>query len=208
MGVDLNHLTARERCLRSFFLVTITNEKQWGKSSFSGSSKLTFSNKSIFFNTMYICTLYMQFSELSIVWWMNYSALHINLDCDLAIASLFYLFWKYKHAWVLTNHISQISKAASSATFSILINCYHTSYRHIFEIQINFIFNLSKNEGFFLLQLLRRAWKCENVISVYTKNVQQETKMSFRLTVFQTMSCFVDGKEELTSWFWIVRMAI
>jgi len=46
------------------------------------------------------------------------------------------------------------------------------------------------------------------VISVYTKDVQVETKMSFRLTVFQKMACFVDGKEELILWFWMVRMAI
>lgn len=110
------------------------------------------------------------------------------------------------------NCISQISEVESGATVSILIN-------YIIEVMILFlpaIFLLSdrfcllliQNEGYHLLQLFRRAWKYENMISLSNKDDQVETKMSFRLPVFQKLLHIVDRKKVIASYFWMSRMAI
>lgn len=110
------------------------------------------------------------------------------------------------------NCISQISEAESSATVSILIN-------YIIEVMILFLTTTSlysdqfcllliQNEGYYLLQLLRRIWKYKNMISFCNKDVQVETKMSFRLTVFQKLPHNVDRREVTSSYFWMSRRAI
>lgn len=113
---------------------------------------------------------------------------------------------------MLMNCISQISEAESSATVSILVKCIIEVMKLFLPATSlysdQFCLLLIQNEGDYLLQLLRRAWKYVNIISLCNKDVQVETKMSFRLTVFQTLLHIVDRKEVITSCFWMFRMAI
>lgn len=95
-GADLSCVTDKEWDLWTFFVETSQNKKQWGKSTYTGSSKLALGNKLIFFSTTYNCTLYMQFSQLNIVGRITMIPMHNNLACDPVIASLFCILWKRK----------------------------------------------------------------------------------------------------------------